>query len=290
MKLDILEIYISRIPVLNTKERLFLLDNFISLEDILHCSPEDLTRILNRKFNGLVFTSTEILIETEKIVKKIYNSNIDILSFRSEKYPATLREIYDPPFLLYKKGGTINNELPSFAVVGTRQSTAMADRAAYNLGIEISDYGLCLVSGLASGIDSAAHMGAVKRKGFCVAVLGNGIDFIYPRENIGLSHDILDLGGVILSEYPPGTFPLGANFPARNRLISGLSNAVVVVEAPEKSGALITSDFALEQGRDVFVHGVSLHSRMGSGCRSLVSQGADVIYSLGDIIAYKEAV
>jgi len=290
MKLDMLEIFISRIPGLNTKERLFLLDNFISLEDILHCSPGDLCRILDRKYKGLVFTTTEILIETEKIVKRISNSNIDLLSFRSVKYPAALREIYDPPFLLYKKGGNINNDLPSFAVVGTRQSTAMGDRAAYNLGIEISDYELCLVSGLASGIDSAAHKGAVKRKGLCTAVLGNGIDFIYPRENIGLSHDILDLGGVILSEYPPGTSPLGSNFPARNRLISGLSNAVVVVEAPEKSGALITSDFALEQGRDVFVHGVSLHSRMGSGCRRLVSQGADVIYSFGDIISYKEAV
>ncbi len=290
MKLNILEIYISRIPGLSIKERLALLDSFDSCEDIYHCSAEDLTHILNRKFNGLVFVPAGIQVETEKIAKKIYNSDIELLSFRSEKYPAALREIYDPPFVLYKKGGNINNGIHSFAVVGTRQSTIMANRAAYNLGIEISDYGFCLVSGLASGIDSAAHMGAVKRKGVCVAVLGNGIDFIYPRESIGLSRNILDLGGVLLSEYPPGTLPLGSNFPARNRIISGLCNAVVVVEAPEKSGALITSDFALEQGRDVFIHGVSLNSRMGSGCRKIVSQGADVIYSLYDMIAYKEAV
>ncbi len=290
MNLNMLEIYISRIPGLNTEERLFLLDNFTSCEDIFYYNPRDLSVFLNRKFNRLVFSSAVIHAEAEKIVKKMDNSDIELLSFRSRNYPAALREIYNPPFLLYKRGGTIDNNLPSFSVVGTRQSTFMADRAAYNLGLEISDYGLCLVSGIAAGVDRAAHKGAVKRKGFCAAVLGNGIDFIYPKENIGLSHQILDFGGVILSEYPPGTPPLGSNFPERNRIISGLCNAVVVVEAPEKSGALITADFALEQGRDVFVHGVSLNSRMGSGCRRLRSQGADIIYSFSDICSYQEAV
>jgi len=290
MKLNILEIYVSRIPGISTKERLALLDIFNSYEDIIRYTAKDLRHILNHKINSLRFNSTVIQFETEEIVKKIYNSDIKLLSFRSEKYPVSLREIYDPPFILYKRGGNINTELPSFAVVGTRQSTAMADRAAYNLGIEISDYGMCLVSGLASGIDSKAHLGAVKRKGLGVAVLGNGIDSIYPRENVGLSNDILALGGVVLSEYPPGAKPLGCHFPARNRIISGLCNAVIVVEAPEKSGALITADFALEQGRDVYVHGVSINSRKGSGCRKLVSQGADIIYSFGDIITYDVAV
>ena len=290
MKLNILEIYISRIPGISTKERLILLDIFNSYEDIIHCNAKDLKHILNHKINSLQFSSTMIQFETEDIVKKMYNSDIELLTFGSDKYPAALREIYDPPFILYKRGGDINAELPSFAVVGTRQSTSMADRAAYNLGIEISDYGFYLISGLASGIDSKAHLGVVKRKGLGIAVLGNGIDFIYPQENIGLSNNILDYGGVILSEYPPGTAPLGFHFPARNRIISGLCNAVIVVEAPEKSGALITADFALEQGRDVYIHGVSINSRKGSGCRKLMFQGADVIYSLGDIIAYEEVV
>ncbi|MCK5154175.1 MAG: DNA-processing protein DprA, partial [Spirochaetales bacterium] len=117
-----------------------------------------------------------------------------------------------------------------------------------------------------------------------------GIDYIYPKSNTVLGQKIIDLGGVILSEYPPGTSPLKYNFPARNRIISGLSQSVVVVEAPEKSGALITAEFALDQGRDVYIHGVSLSSSKGEGCRRLLFEGADIINSLGDFMSFKEAV
>ena len=290
MKIDMIQLFISRIPGLSTFEKIFVLDTFSVLKDLIYLKKHDLEYILNRKLTGVQFNSSTVLYESEKIFNSILNSDIEIINYNNQNYPSLLKEIYNPPFLLYKRGGAFRNDRPSVAVIGTRKASKIALRASYNLGLEMSDYKINLVSGLALGIDQAAHKGVVSRKGYTLAVLGNGIDYIYPKENTALGHKIIDLDGVIISEYPPGTSPGKYNFPARNRIISGLCRSVVVVEAPDKSGALITAEFALDQGRDVFIHQSSLSSSKGLGCRKLLFDGAGVISSLGDVFCFKEAV
>lgn len=290
MKINMKHLYISRITGLNTREKNIISNYFSFFEDLINLKISDLEYIIKRKLTGVVFNSRAVLLESESIFNAVTNSDIEIINYTSRNYPPMLKEIFNPPFLIYKKGGSLNNENPSVAVVGTRNASQIALRAAYNLGIEISDYKLSLISGLALGVDQAAHEGVVKRKGHAIAVLGNGIDSIYPKSNSTLGQKIIDLGGVLLSEYPPGTPPSRYNFPARNRIISGLSKSVVVIEAPEKSGALITAEFALDQGRDVYIHGSSINSTKGAGCRRLLFEGAEIINSLGDFISFKEAV
>jgi len=290
MRLDMQQLFISRIPGLSSSEKCLIFGYFPFLKDLLNINISDLEYILNRKLIGVVYNPNALLYESERIANFIIDSDIEVINYNSRNYPPFLQEIFNPPFLLYKKGGMLNNRIPAVAVIGTRNASTVALRAAYNLGIEISDYKLNMVSGLAFGIDQAAHEGIVDRKGHTIAVLGNGIDFVYPKSNTVLGHKIVDLGGVLLSEYPPGAPPSKYNFPARNRIISGLSQSVVVVEAPEKSGALITAEFALDQGRDVYIHGSSLRSSKGEGCRRLLFEGADIINSLGDFMSFKEAV
>ncbi|MDA3941836.1 MAG: DNA-processing protein DprA [Spirochaetia bacterium] len=290
MKINILELYISRIPGLSTRERIVISDKYSSLDELLKAKISDFEYILNRNLSSVCLHLSSVQKEMMSILSSIRNSEVDIINFFSINYPPQLREIYNPPFLLYKKGGNLNYNFPSVAVVGTRNPSQIAYRASYNLGLEIADHDIYMVSGLALGVDRAAHAGVVKRKGNTVAVLGNGIDFIYPQRNKVLGQEIIDLGGVLLSEYPLGTPPFKYNFPARNRIISGLSQTVVVVEAPLKSGALITAGFALDQGRDVFIHRSSINSIKGAGCRRLLFEGAGIIESLGDLVSFKEAV
>ena len=290
MIFDMMQLFISRIPRLSTSERLLLSELFSTIGDLMNLHIKDLEQIIRRRLTGMIYNPLQYRAEVEAVLNDIDHSDTEIIYYWDSSYPPLLREIYDPPFLLYKKGGVLNNDIPAIAVVGTRLASSAAFTAAYNLGLEMAALNICLVSGLAAGIDKAAHEGVVKGKGQTVAVLGNGIDYIYPKENAALGREIIELGGVVLSEYSPGTAPLRYNFPARNRIISGLSRSIVVVEAPGKSGALITADFALEQGRDVFVHSCSLKSKKGLGCRKLVASGAGIINSAEEIISLREAV
>ncbi len=202
-------------------------------------------------------------------------------------YPGALGEIYDPPFLLYVRGEVDALFESEIAVVGTRRPDTAAGRAAYRFGAEAAESGVSLVSGLARGIDSMVHRGAVSAGGAGVAVLGSGIDSIYPRENRSLALSLMDRGGAIVSEYPPGVPPLKYHFPARNRIISGLVRGVVLLQAPERSGALITVDHALDQGRDVFVHREGLGAGAGdtrsAGGLRLVDSGAPVVSGFADV-------
>ncbi len=290
MMSNVMQLFISRIPRLNTSERLILLERFSTIGDLVNLNHQGLEQLLCKKLTGMIYNPLQYQLETDTVLDDIEHSDIEVIHYMDSSYPPLLREIYDPPFLLYKKGGALDNTFPSIAVVGTRLASSGAFEAAYNLGLEMAALNINLVSGLAAGIDKAAHAGAVKGRGITVAVLGNGIDYIYPKENTDLGHKILEQGGIILSEYSPGTAPLRYNFPARNRIISGLSRSVVVVEAPEKSGALITAEFALDQGRDVFVHSCSLSSKKGLGCLKLSLEGAGVINSIEEIISLREAV
>ncbi len=204
-------------------------------------------------------------------------NNIDIISIEDKQYPNILKEIYDPPICLYIRGNKeiLNNK--SISIVGCRKATDYGRKVARDFAYNISKQDINIISGLAIGIDSEAHLGAVEANKMTVAILGNGLDTIYPKENINLSQKILDSGGTIISEYPLGTKPKKENFPARNRIISGMSNGLLVVEAKEKSGTLITVDFALEQGRDVFVVPGNIVSENSVGTNDLIKQGAKLV-------------
>lgn len=251
-----------------------LLDLFGSAEEIYAASAEQLARILRRDsavYRGLCNKS---LTSQQAVVRTCVEKGISILTMGDAGYPARLKQIADPPLVLYYRG-----RLPDFdrtavvSVVGTRSATSYGLSTARRFGKELAEAGALVVSGLAGGIDSAAMAGAISAGGISVGVLGCGVDVVYPNDNGPLYGRTLERG-CILSEYGPGTLPVGRNFPRRNRIISGLSCGVVVVEAPARSGALITASFALEQGRDVFAVPGNLDSPGSAGTVGLLRQGA----------------
>jgi len=198
-------------------------------------------------------------------------------------YPAPLREIYDPPAVLYMKGRWSEHDRIAVAIVGSRHCSRYGERTAGHLAYELALRGVTVVSGMARGIDAAAHWGALKAAGRTLAVLGNGLSSIYPPEHRELAEAIAQHGAVI-SEYPMRMPPMGHNFPRRNRLISGLSLGVVVVEASARSGALITADQALEQGREVFAVPGAVDSWTSQGTHQLLKQGAKLVTGVEDIL------
>ena len=206
-----------------------------------------------------------------------------LLTFDDPAYPALLRQIPDPPLLLYAVGRTELLGMPCVAIVGSRNATAQGVANAGAFAQALSSAGLTVVSGLALGIDAAAHQGGLRGPGATVAVIGTGADRIYPRRNEALTRRIA-AEGCIVSEYPLGTPPLGDNFPRRNRLISGLSCAVLVIEAAAGSGSLITARVAAEQGRDVFAIPGSIHAPLAKGCHQLIKAGAKLVESIADLL------
>ena len=218
----------------------------------------------------------------EKIFRACEEKHIDVFVEEDEEYPEILKEIFNPPMLLFCRG-TLRPDAPRIAMVGSRRATAYGRHAAEELGAELASYGLTIVSGAARGIDTASHKGALKT-GHTVAVLGCGIDVAYPPENEKLLEMIAETGAVI-SEYAPGTSPRSGFFPARNRIISGLSMGTVVVEAAEHSGSLITAELALSDGRDVFAVPGSIYSALSEGTNRLIQQGAKLVRSGKDVIS-----
>ena len=211
---------------------------------------------------------------------------IEEISIESKDYPKQLKEIYEPPLKLYILG---NKELlkdKGIAIVGARKATEYGRKVAEQISKQLSECGINVISGLALGIDTYAHLGTLQENciGKTIAVLGSGLDKIYPKENINLAKQIIKSGGCIISEYPIGTKPEKLHFPQRNRIISGLSQGVLVVEARERSGALITADFALEQGRDVFAVPGDINKENSKGTNDLIKQGARIVTSYMDII------
>jgi DNA processing protein len=248
-------------------------------------SLSDVELIIGRAVPRARFLPEEALRAADLALDRVKACGLSVLLCGDDSYPEILREIYDPPFAVFVRGDLSLSGRPTVAVVGTRRPTGAGLAAAYELGQELAKEGAVVVSGLALGIDAAAHRGAVDAGGTAVAVFGSGVDRVYPASNRRLASEILTAGGAFVSEYLPGTEALKHHFPARNRIISGLSTAVVVVEAPEKSGSLITADFALDQGREVFVHSVGAESDYASGSAALVADGAEVITSAGDVLA-----
>ena len=221
--------------------------------------------------------------EVAKHMEYMQKYNIDILNIRDKQYPKMLKEIYDPPISLYIIGNKeiLNNA--SIAIVGCREATEYGKKAAKYFAYNLSKNGTNIVSGLAKGIDSYSHIGTFQNEGKTIAVIGNGLDMIYPSENVWIAKKIIETGGAIISEYPLGTKPEKMNFPARNRIISGMSKGIIVVEAKEKSGTLITVDFALEQGRDVYVVPGNINSVNSIGTNELIKQGAKMVTTYDEI-------
>jgi DNA processing protein len=206
-----------------------------------------------------------------------------LLTLGDEAYPAALLEIPDPPVALYVKGDAALLSRPSLAVVGARNATPQGEANAESFSRALSEAGLCIVSGLALGIDAAAHRGGLAGPGSTVAVIGTGADRIYPARNAALARQIAE-AGVIVSEFPLGIGPLAHNFPRRNRLIAGLAQGVLVVEAALKSGSLITARLATDCGREVFAIPGSIHSPVARGCHQLIRDGAKLVETAVDIL------
>lgn len=272
------KVWISLINNLGIKKYNSLIQRFENKKNIWCASKKDLLEVkgIGENLAGLILNQ-DLKKYVEKHINYMKKNNIDIISIEDKEYPNILKEIYDPPICLYIRGDKeiLNNK--SISIVGCRQATNYGREVARNFAYNISKQDINIISGLAVGIDSEAHLGAVRANKKTVAVLGNGLDTIYPKENINLSQKILDSGGAIISEYPLGTKPQKENFPARNRIISGMSSGLLVVEAKEKSGTLITVDFALEQGRDVFVVPGNITSENSAGTNDLIRQGAKLV-------------
>lgn len=206
-----------------------------------------------------------------------------VLTLHDPAYPRLLREIHDPPLLLYAVGNVALLSAPSVAIVGSRNASIQGKANASAFARAFSDSGLTVISGLALGIDAAAHEGALAGPGSTVAVIGTGADIVYPARNHKLAHRIAQ-HGCIISEYPLGHPVLASNFPRRNRLISGLASGVLVVEAAAQSGSLITARMAAEQGRDVFAIPGSIHAPMSKGCHQLIREGAKLVDAAADVL------
>ncbi len=210
----------------------------------------------------------------------------DVLILDDGSYPALLREIADPPITLYVRGDwRACFEMPCVAVIGSRMCSTYGENAAEMISRDLASRGICIISGLARGIDTAAHRGAIRGGGRTVAVLGTGIDGVYPKENAKLINEILGSGGAVVSQFPLGTPPLKDNFPYRNRIISGLSFGVVIVEATEKSGSLITARLAMEQNREVMAVPGNITSRNSFGSNYLIKSGAKLVQQWQDVVA-----
>jgi len=223
------------------------------------------------------------IIDFDNMIAYLGKNNINVLNISGKFYPKLLKEIFYPPPVLFYKGNQILKSDYLLAIVGTRKCSAYGKDVARYISRQLSKIGITIVSGMASGIDYWAQKAALEEKGSSIGILGCGIDIIYPPENKDLYNQLLDTGS-LLSEFFPGTPPLKSNFPARNRIISGMSMGVVVIEAGIKSGALITGEFALNQNREVFAIPGSIFNSESQGCHKLIKNGAKLVENIDDIL------
>lgn len=279
-------IWLSLIKGLGTKKKIELLKEYKHPKEIYNLKEKDLIR-----FNGIGEKTIESILnkeskqEVDKHLKYMEKNDIDIVNINDKEYPEELKEIYDPPISLYIRGNKEILNDKKIAIVGCREATEYGKKVAKYFSYKLTEEkNVTIVSGLARGIDSISHIGCLEGKGKTIAVVGNGLDLIYPKENIGLANEIINKNGTIISEYPLGTKPLKMNFPARNRIISGISKGIIVVEAKEKSGTMITVDFALEQGKDVYVVPGNINSINSVGTNELIKQGAKMVTNINDIV------
>lgn len=263
--------------------RAALLRAFETAENVFRLSELELSSVSEIKPELAYRIAHFDLRQAEKELKEAERQRVRLIVFQDEKYPASLRSIPDPPVVLYVQGDW-EDEAPHVALVGSRKPTPYGLNTAQLLSRDLAGVGVTIVSGLARGIDARAHNAALEAGGSTIAVLGSGLDVVYPSEHKMLANRIAQQGAVI-SEFPFRTPPNRENFPIRNRIISGLSHAVVVVEASMKSGSLITARMAIEQGREVLAVPGSIFNESSQGCHALIKDGAALVQSWKDIIA-----
>ncbi|MEX0609115.1 MAG: DNA-processing protein DprA [Balneolaceae bacterium] len=223
--------------------------------------------------------------KVDQIIAKTEKIGAQIITISDPEYPPLLKQIYDPPLLFWLKGNSEALSKPGVAVVGTRNPSAYGKNMTMKLTTELAEQGLCIFSGLAYGVDAIAHKSALSAKAPTVAVLGSGIDNLYPAKNTGLANEIVKSGGAVISEFPLGAKPDAGNFPVRNRIVSGMSLGVLVVESGIKGGSMITADLALDQNREVFAVPHPLVNPSGTGCNYLIKRGAaKLVQTVDDIL------
>jgi len=275
---------LSLIPGIGSTLMRRLLDRFKTPEAVFKASGKELLTVEGlgeRVAEEIRRGSREKVVQRElSLLGKV---GARVITFKDEEYPRRLMDIYDPPTLLYVRGELKKEDELAVAVVGSRRTTPYGRWFTEKVSKELAGHGVTIVSGMARGIDSLAHWGAMSGGGRTIAVLGCGVDVIYPSENRSLFAKIIDHGAV-LSEFPMGSRPEGGHFPRRNRIISGLSLGVVVVQASEKSGSLITAGYALEQGREVFAVPGNVGTEESRGTHRLIKEGAKLVESSEDIL------
>jgi len=278
----------NRVSNYSSRKKLELLKKYNSYENIFK-NLDEIRNIYGKPLKIGDFTlNNKNLVQKDRVIKgeiDFYErEDIFIIDYLSSQYPEILRQIFDPPIVIFVKGNIdILKNQAILAVVGSRKATNRGLTSAYNIASALSELEITIISGLAKGIDSFAHKGALNGIGSTIAVMATGMDRVYPQANSNLLAEI-SKKGVVLTEFPLGTPPLRYNFPKRNRIISGLANATVVVEASRKSGALITAQYALEQGRDVLAFPGKAGSEFFSGNNLLIKQGAYLVENSLDIL------
>lgn len=276
-------VWLTSMDSMSPKKMNRLIEEFGDPVNLWYSSVKEL-----KKINYLNETDLIQLIDKNKkenadrYLSELAKKNIRIITIKDGEYPDILRNIYDPPVVLYVKGGLKRDE-KALAIVGSRNASEYGSKIAYKLAYKLSLAGFTVISGLAKGIDTFAHIGALEAGGRTVAILGCGIDRIYPQENRKLSEKI-ENSGAIISEYLPGNKPMPYNFPARNRIISGMAMGIIIVEAGEKSGSLITANHALDQGREVFAVPGNIDSINSKGTNKLIKDGARIITGIEDVL------
>jgi DNA processing protein len=305
---------LARAEFLSSLERFTVLEAAPDAERFSALDRGALAQLLGRTVRSPRWKPQQLLETAERDLTQLERRGIRLVPFDDPAYPPELREIYDPPLLLYVRGAPLTDTrtdtpedartdtpgatlvdrraragagpVDRIAIVGTRRPSERAFAAAYRLARDAAAHGWVVVSGLAHGIDTAAHRGVIGADGATVAVLGCGIDIVYPYGNRALCRLLLERGGTVVSEYPPGLTPMAHRFPERNRIISGLSRAVIVAEAPLPSGALITAEYGLEQGREVLVHRDGLRGKSGAGTAALHGEGAPALAAAAELTRY----
>lgn len=259
-----------------------LLDQFGTLQSAWHASEREIRDALPGQLQQELLEARNRT-DVTALYHRVTQDGVHVTCWTDDSYPALLREVPAPPPVLYYRGQLIETDSIAVAIVGTRKVTAYGRDMAYRIAYDLAQAGVTIVSGLALGVDGVAHRAALEAGGRTIAVLGSGIDVLYPGRHRDLARKIEDQGAVV-TDYPPGTQPDRFNFPPRNRIISGLSRGVVVIEAPERSGALITVDFAAEQGRDAFAVPGPVHAPSSAGCLRILREGATLVRSAEDVL------
>ncbi len=281
----LLRLALAHSTALRPVDRKLLDERLGGADDLLRLPWAEARAMLDRGLRPTSWQPERWVAAAEADSRAIARGRLLCIGLGDGAYPEPLALTHDAPLLLFYRGALPAWDKPLVAVVGTRRPTGSGRTAAFLLGYELARLGLGVVSGLAIGVDRLAHEGTVRAGGAAIAVLGSGIDRVFPASSAPLARALLAAGGCLMSEYPPGALAGRHHFPARNRIVSGLCRAVIIVQAPQRSGALITADYALGEGRDLYVHSAGVSGGQSAGTRDLAESGARVIASAREMLA-----